>query len=97
VNGLQQRQRHTAVQTVEKRIDDLETLIMGLAQQLVEARSEQERQMHQLVDSVNSVLDKGHAEQQKYINAGDAMVLDHFVAFGSKGFWQRFRWLFLGR
>jgi hypothetical protein len=97
VNGTEQRQRHTAVQTVEKRIDDLETLIMGLAQQLVEARSEQERQMHQLVDSVNSVLDKGHKQQQLYIDAGDDGVRERFVAFATRGFWQRFRWLFLGR
>jgi uncharacterized protein YpuA (DUF1002 family) len=104
MNGTEQQERRTAVARIEKRCEDVETVVMGIAQQAVKDREGVQGQIRELVDSVNKTLTDGHAQQKAYIDAADAeargkidAIGNDLLAFRDRSFRQRLRWLFLGR
>jgi hypothetical protein len=97
MNGTEQQERRTAVARIEKRCEDVETVVMGLSQQIVDHRAGVEKAIREVVDSVNTTLTDGHARQQAYIDAADNLIAAALHGFRNQTFGQRLRWLFLGR
>jgi hypothetical protein len=97
MNGTEQQERRTAVARIEKRCEDVETVVMGIAQQAVKDREGVQGQIRELVDSVNKTLTDGHAQQKAYIDACDASIERAFHDLRYRSFGQRLRWLFRGR
>lgn len=82
MNGTAQRERHTAVKTAERRIDDLDLVVQALSIEIVQYR-----------DQFGETLERERqARQADRIGARQ----DHH-AFISKTLWQRLRWLVTGR
>lgn len=97
MNGTEQQNHRTAVARIEKRCEDVETVVMGLSKQIVDDREGVQRQIRELVDSVNATLTQGHAEQKRYIDAADASIERDIHSLRYRSFRQRLRWLFRGR
>lgn len=96
MNGVEQRERHTVVAKAEKRLDDLEVVVDGMASSHVRDREAVQDQLRQVVDGLNAALQKDHEERQAYIDAGDKKSLTLVYDFLNLGFWRRLRWLVLG-
>jgi len=96
MNGVEQRVRHLAIKTAEKRIDDLELLVAAIDENTASslkavqaAFAAVDQWQHDLATSHNKVLD----EQVARLDA----VRAEQARFVSMTFVQRLRWLFLGR
>lgn len=93
MNGAEQRQRATAVNRAEARLDHIEPVIIALAEEIVKNRDAaaaavNDERTHRL---------KLADEQRGYVDAEDrATLLRAKAAFTSMTFWQRLRWLVRG-
>ena len=96
MNPAEQRQRFTAVSRVEQRLENVETTVLGLAQQLVDDRAERDRQIREVVDNTNAILAAGHEAQRAYIDMRDELLDLRIRALRDRTFWHRLRWLVRG-
>jgi hypothetical protein len=95
MNGLEQRQRHTAVSTVEKRIDDLEILLTAVAAEHVVFRD-------QVRDGAKGqgAYDRLEAERVDAVDRGLKARVDQLHAqpvLMADTLWSRLRWIVTGR
>jgi len=90
MNGTEQRERATAVARVEKRLEDLEAVVVdGLAKGIVEDRAKLDEEL----------LEIRRTAQTRHDWTRDTMKAldDRVIAFEEQTLWQRLRWLIRGR
>lgn len=92
MNGTEQRQRATAVNRAEARLDDIELVIQALAEEIVKNRDTtaaavNDERTHRLKLAV---------EQRAYVDDENRKTLYLFANFKFMTAWQRLRWLVRG-
>ena len=89
MNSTEQRERFTAVSRVEKRLDDLETVVTAL---IAELGVEREQRMRADQDERTQRLDLAR-EQRSYVDEADHRLRASFAEFRWSPVWARLRWL----
>lgn len=88
MNETEQRQRHVAVATAERRIDDLELLVNAMSAALVEDHDGFEAKLN----SADRVRERYALETRQRLDG----IAGRQLLFESMTFWQRCKWLFMG-
>lgn len=86
MNGAEQVARFSATQRLEKRLEDLELVVVKMAEETVRDREALDTQHQELIDAVNAALTAALAAERAYV--------DTFLA--GQTLWQRLRWLVRG-
>lgn len=87
MNGIEQRARHVALRTAEKRIDDVELFLTALAAEIVKDR-----------EAVAAALAHERASRQREIDACETALENEQRIRETlrRSLWQRLRWLVRG-
>jgi len=88
MNATEQKQRHVAVRTAEKRLDDMELVIVQLASELVAARDAAATRGQAIEDTAT--------ERWLESTRTHARLGDDLAAFAGMGLWARLCWLVRG-
>jgi len=89
VNATEQKQRHTAVRTVEKQVDDLTTVMEAFARDL----KRRDALTVAALDDVRKAADVRWLATA----AAQKKIFDRWARVDSYTFWDRLRWLVVGR
>jgi hypothetical protein len=92
MNGTEQRARHVAIRTAEKRLDDVETFLTALAAEIVKDREGYLRAVNEERTHRLKLAD----EQRAYVDREDRKQECALAAFKTMTFWQRLRWFVRG-
>lgn len=91
MNGTEQRARHTAVQTAERRIDDVVTVLANLSAEILKDR-ERVAALSGEVALDRSIRETQIADLYSRLKG----VVARQLLFESMSFWQRLKWLLTG-
>lgn len=95
MNGLEQKQRFTAVSRVEKRLDDVELLLSALAGEMVTDRTHLEARMQDIA-ALFAKLEQDATERWLSASATHQRLGAAQRAFASMTLWQRLCWIVRG-
>ena len=84
MNGAEQRERFSATQRLEKRLEDLELVVETMAVETVKAGTAHNQQIEALGQAVTAALD---GALERHVALAEA-----FLAFEHQTLWQRLRW-----
>jgi hypothetical protein len=91
MNGLEQKQRFTAVSRVERRCDDVETVVEGLAAEIVQDRARLDERMQDV-----GTLFATHERDLQQTRRDLTGVTVRFHTFETRTLWQRLCWIVRG-
>ena len=92
MNGEEQRARHTAVARVEKRLDDLELVVMTLAEDLV-------GHGHHVTEQLRVLLDQNrlaYLMEAERVDLADRDLDLRIAAHRGMTLWRRLQWFVVG-
>lgn len=110
MNGAEQRARHTAVANAERRIGDLELVVVKLGEEILAERETFATHLLKQHDACQTRWEGTTAaigaerthrltlanEQRAYVDSENQSLLRVLAAFDAFTFWERLRWLFRG-
>jgi uncharacterized small protein (DUF1192 family) len=95
MNGTEQRQRFTAVSRAERRLDDLELIVIELDARLAALAGIVERLEQRLAEERTHRLELAD-KQRTYVDRADRDLSLRIDAHRGMNLWRRLQWLIVG-